>query len=98
MTCAAIFALASSAAFAVPHDVDPETLPAVKCSDLVYSQAFLAKYPKAPAACLDARIYKGHRFMKVKGKVYIADKNSMTVNFQNVAGDPLDTGARLRPS
>jgi hypothetical protein len=41
---------------------DPEKLPMVACSDLKWNAEFLAKYPKAPAACQEARVYKGKRF------------------------------------
>jgi hypothetical protein len=34
----------------------------VACSDLKWNAEFLAKYPKAPAACQEARVYKGKRF------------------------------------
>jgi hypothetical protein len=37
---------------------DPEKLPMVACSDLKWNAEFLAKYPKAPAACQEARVYK----------------------------------------
>jgi hypothetical protein len=88
---AAALALASSVSSDASTAVDPNTLPKVECLALHYDAAFLAKHPKTPAACLEARVYKGHRYMKVKGQVYIAGTDSMTITFQNVAGDPLDT-------
>jgi hypothetical protein len=48
-------------AIAVPQ-ADPEKLPMVACSDLKWNAEFLAKYPKAPAACQEARVYKDKRF------------------------------------
>jgi hypothetical protein len=41
---------------------DPEKLPMAACSDLKWNAEFLARYPKAPAACQEARVYKGKRF------------------------------------
>src|ERR1700761_7603092 len=71
--------------------VNPDDLPQVSCSDLRFSHAFLAKFPKAPAACQDGRVYKGQRYAKFIAKVYISDPEFMTVQMLNVAGDPLST-------
>jgi hypothetical protein len=98
MAVSTAFALASSVASAAPSTVDPEKLPKVECSALHYDPAFLTKHPKAPAACLEARVYKGQTYMKVKGQVYIAGADAMTITFQNVAGDPLDTFTVKRSS
>ncbi len=73
------------------QSVDPDKLPKVSCSELTFSQAFLAKYPKAPAACQEARIYKGKKYAKFNGKVYLKDESSMSVQVFNASGDPLDT-------
>lgn len=77
-----------STAFAV---VDPDKLPQVSCSDLQFSKAFLAKYPKAPAACQDARIYKGHRYGKFVAKVYISSPQFMTVELLDSSGATVTT-------
>jgi hypothetical protein len=71
--------------------VDPEKLPKVSCSNLTFSHDFLAKYPKAGAACIEARVYQGHRYAKFNGKVYLKNPDSLTVQIFNVAGDPIDT-------
>ena len=78
--------------------IDPDKLPVVACSDLKWNAEFLAKYPKAPAACLEARVYKGKRYAKFMGKVYIQDPAYLTVTFLNVAGDPLTTFTYKPPS
>lgn len=77
-----------STAFAA---VDPDKLPQVPCSDLVFSKAFLAKYPKAPAACQDARVYKGQRYGKFVAKVYISSPQFMTVELLDSAGATVTT-------
>jgi hypothetical protein len=82
--------LASSIA-AAAGQVDPEKLPEVKCSSLTFKQEFLKKYPKAPAACIEARVLDGKTYMKVKGKLFVKDQGSLTITFQNVAGDDLTT-------
>ncbi len=88
LTLCAVVALPLS--FGVAHaakPVDPETLPKVECSALKFGAAFLAKYPKAPAACLEGREYKGKRYAKFEAKVYISDPEFMTVQLLNAAGD-----------
>ena len=71
--------------------VNPDRLPQVECSDLQRGAAFLAKYPQAPQACQDARVYKGKRYAKFEAKVYISDPEFMTVQILNKAGDTVTT-------
>ena len=61
----------------------------IPCSSLTFSKAFLAKYPKAPAACVEARNYNGKKYAKFDGKVYIIEGHEMTLQVNNVAGDAL---------
>jgi hypothetical protein len=81
--------LAFSAAQAKP--VDPDKLPQIACSDIKFSPAFLAKYPKAPAACLDGREYNGKRYAKFQTKVYISDPAFMTVSLLDPKGEAVTT-------
>ena len=62
----------------------------IPCSDLTFSKDFLAKYPKAPAACIEARTYNGKKYAKFNGKVYLKEGSAMTVQVNNVAGDALN--------
>jgi hypothetical protein len=71
--------------------VNPDKLPQVACSDLKFSPAFLAKWPKAPEACLDGRVYKGQRYAKFEAKVYINSPAFTTINILNAAGDTVQT-------
>jgi hypothetical protein len=71
--------------------VDPDKLPQVACSDLKFSEVFLAKYPKAPAACLDGRVYNGKRYAKFQAKVYISDPSFMTVQMLDATGATVTT-------
>ena len=75
-------------AFAV---IDPDKLPQVPCADLQFSKAFLAKYPKAPGACQDARVYKGQRYAKFVAKVYISSPQFMTVEMLDSSGATVTT-------
>ena len=98
LSCAAIALPLSLAALpAGAQKIDPDKLPKVNCSDLVYSHAFLDKYPKAPAACLEARVYKGAKYAKFNGKVLIPGSDSITISLLNVAGDAL-TAVTFKPN
>lgn len=82
--------LSIGAAYAV-KPVDPSKLAKVECSELKFSEAFLARYPKAPAACLEARELDGKRYAKFDAKVYITGADITTVNLLNAKGETLDT-------
>jgi len=86
---AAVLSFVSSVTIAASKAVDPDKLPKVECSSLHYSKEFLDKYPNAPAACLEARVYKGETYLKVKGKVYILDKPTLSVAFMDPYGNTL---------
>jgi len=81
------FALAADAPFS-----DPSSLPKVSCDDIQYSEAFLQRYPKAPASCIEARIYNGEKWAKFKAKVYLVKlPDFITVEMLDVAGTPVET-------
>lgn len=71
--------------------VDPSKLPKVECSEVKFGEAFLSKYPQAPAACLEGREYNGKRYAKFDAKVYITGPEITTVTLVNAEGDSLDT-------
>jgi hypothetical protein len=77
--------------------VNPDKLPRVECSSLRYSEDFLQKYPKAPAACLDARVYKGETYMKVKAKVYVTEEPILSVDLMDRYGNTLGTVLVRKP-
>ncbi len=80
-----------SFAWAAPQ-VDPNKLPMVECTAIKYSAAFLDKYPNVPAACLEARVYKGTTYAKLKAKVYINNlPDFVTLQLLNVAGTMVTT-------
>ncbi len=88
---ATVVSLFSGVTTAASPSVDPNQLPKVECSSLRYSQEFLDKYPRAPAACLEARVYKGETYLKVKGKVYVIDKPALTFDVMDPYGNTLGT-------
>jgi hypothetical protein len=71
--------------------VNPDKLPQVSCADIKFSPAFLAKYPKAPQACLDGRRYKGVTYAKFTAKVYISSPQFMTVQMLDGSGATVTT-------
>jgi len=80
--------LATDAALAV----DPSTLPKVSCSDFQYSEAFLQKFPKAPAGCIEGRLYNGEKWAKFNAKVYLVNlPDFITIEVLDAAGNPLET-------
>ena len=76
---------------------DPDSLPKVSCKDFKYSEAFLAKYPKAPAACVEGRTYKGVNYAKFNGKVTKVSSSGVTLQVLNVAGSPI-TPITIKPA
>jgi hypothetical protein len=77
---------------------DPSSLPKVSCGDIQYSEAFLERYPKAPASCLEGRIYKGEKWAKFKAKVYVVSlPDFVTVEMLDVSGNPVETFS-LKPA
>jgi hypothetical protein len=79
-----VLSLCSGATIAA-ETVNPDTLPGIECSSLRYSEDFLQKYPTAPAACLEARVYKGQTYMKVKAKMEdlsACNRQQPRLNFQ----------------
>jgi hypothetical protein len=71
--------------------VDPDKLPQVACADIKFSPAFLAKYPKAPQACIDGRTYNGVTYAKFTAKVYISSPEFMTVQMLDASGATVTT-------
>jgi len=63
----------------------------IACTEVKYSAEFLAKYPDAPAACLEARDHDGKRFAKFNARVFLNSADRTTVELLNVKGDPLST-------
>jgi hypothetical protein len=90
LLAAIVLPLAIGAAHSAER-VDPDKLSQVACSDIKFSTAFLTKYPKAPSACLDGRVYNGKRYAKFQAKVYISDPAFMTVQMLDAAGATVTT-------
>jgi hypothetical protein len=63
----------------------------IACTEVKYSSEFLAKYPDAPAACVEAVEKDGKRYAKFVAKVFLTSPDRTTVELLNVKGDPLTT-------
>jgi len=98
LACAAlVLPVAIGSQLVSAEQVGSDTGTVIPCSDLTFSKAFLAKYPKAPAACIEARTYNGKKYAKFDGKVYLREGHDMTVQINNVAGDAL-SAITVQPS
>lgn len=91
------FALSAPLSGVCADTPDPNSLPKVSCSDFKYSEAFLAKYPKAPAACLEGRAYKGVNYAKFNAKVTKVSSSGVTLQLLDVAGGPI-TPLTIKPA
>ena len=85
---ALVLPLSVGAAFA-SDSVDKGTQ--IACTEVKYSSEFLAKYPDAPAACLEARDRDGKRYAKFNARVSLNSPDRTTVELLNVRGDRLST-------
>ena len=63
----------------------------IACTEVKYSAEFLAKYPDAPAACLEAVEKGGKRYAKFNARIYLNSADRTTVELLNVRGDRLST-------
>jgi len=63
----------------------------IACTEVKYSSEFLAKYPDAPAACVEAVEKEGKRYAKFVARVFLTSPDRTTVELLNVKGDPLTT-------
>ena len=96
LLAAMVLSLCSGATLAA-EAVNPDKLPGVECSSLRYSKDFLQQYPKAPAACLEARVYKGQTYMKVKAKVYVREEPTLSVDLMDPYGNTLGSVLVRKP-
>jgi len=63
----------------------------IACSEVKYSSEFLAKYPDAPAACMEAVEKGGKRYAKFNARIYLNSEDRTTVELLNTKGDRLST-------
>jgi hypothetical protein len=85
-------------AFADTALTSPDSLPKVSCTEIKYSQSFLKRFPKAPAACVEGRVSDGVKYAKFDAKVFLNGPDVTTVNALNVAGDTAFTFSFKAPA
>jgi hypothetical protein len=96
LLAAMVLSLCSGATIAA-EAVNPDRLPRIECASLRYSEDFLQKYPTAPAACMEARVYKGETYMKVKAKVYVKEEPMLSVDLLDPYGNTLGSVLIQKP-
>ena len=70
---------------------DKEEGTKIACTEVKYSAEFLARYPDAPAACVEAQDRDGKRYAKFNARVYLNSADRTTVELLNTRGDRLST-------
>jgi hypothetical protein len=88
ITSALGLCFAAATAFAESPMASDHKIP---CTEVKYSSEFLAKYPDAPAACLEAVEKGGKRYAKFNARVFLNSADRTTVELLNVRGDRLST-------
>jgi len=77
----------ANTAFAAPNE-----LPKISCDAIHYSDAYLQRYPRAPAACIEGRIAYGQEWARFDTRVYLADfPKFITVEMLDPSGNPIST-------
>lgn len=65
--------------------------PPESCADIKWNGSFLARYPRAPAACRAVEVRAGVKYAKFVGKVSKIDPNFVEVAISDVADYPIST-------
>jgi hypothetical protein len=73
------------------EDFDPDKLQQIPCSAIHFSKAFLEKYPQAPSACMEGRVYKGQKYAKFQGKVFLPMTDRITLEILKPSGETATT-------
>ena len=77
--------------------INPDRMTRLQCSDLHFSEAFLQRYPHAPAACIDARQDQdGAKWAKFHARVFLNSSDRTTVNLLGPSG-AMKTTFSFRP-
>ena len=96
-TRTAILGFALIAPLSVAAAINPDRMTRLQCSDLHFSEAFLQRYPQAPAACIDARQdQNGAKWAKFHARVFLNSSDRTTVNLLGPSG-AMKTTFSFRP-
>jgi hypothetical protein len=84
--------LAAAVLIGMPLAAVAQDQPKLSCvKDIVYSQEFLAKYPRAGAACNEVIVAKGQKWARFNAEVKNRQGSHLTVSFIDNEGRPVDT-------
>ena len=93
----AMVGFAPIAPLSVATAINPDRMTRLQCSDLHFSEAFLQRYPQAPAACIDARQDQdGGKWAKFHARVFLNSSDRTTVNLLGPDG-AMKTTFSFRP-
>jgi hypothetical protein len=84
--------LAATALVLIPLTGFADDQPKLSCvKDITYSEQFLAKYPKAGAACREVVMKNGEKWARFDADVVKVQGNTVTATFKGAANESLDT-------
>jgi hypothetical protein len=63
----------------------------VNCDSFVYSEKFLARFPKGPAACQEVKTQNGEKWVHFEGTITAIDGNEVTTSFMDDFNNPVVT-------
>jgi hypothetical protein len=69
----------------------PSTPTKVNCDSFLYSEKFLARFPKAPAACQEVKTQNGEKWVHFEGQITAIQGNEVTTSFMDDFNHPVVT-------
>lgn len=87
-----VLALAITAAITIPLASQAQQQMTLSCvKDITYSQAFLAKFPHAGAACNEVVMVNGQKWVRFNAEAKHVESNRLTVDFIDKFENPVST-------
>jgi len=87
-----VFLMPAGVALADTPFAHPSDLPKVSCDAIHYGDAYLRRYPMAPAACVDGRMLNGEKWARFNTRVFLIDyPKFITVEMLDTAGNRVST-------
>jgi hypothetical protein len=63
----------------------------VNCDSFLYSEKFLARFPKGPAACQEVKTQNGEKWVHFEGSITAKEGNEVTTSFVDDFNNPVVT-------
>ena len=67
----------------------PSQPPKVNCEGFLYSEKFLARFPKGPAACQEVKMQNGEKWARFEGSITAIKGNEVTTSFKDDFNNPV---------